>query len=390
MVECGACHKDLLPLGWRTYLAAQPACQSCHAPKSPHGPLRDDECQRCHTDVGWEQRIPFDHQKETQYPLVGQHQKVDCAKCHQDRKFRVSIEQYADCSPCHENKNPHGKRFKGQLQCSFCHTPTNWDESVFDHGKRTRFPLTGGHADKDCRRCHRGKSPSDFEDLRGLVTDSKAPFPVNCAGCHEHAQVHSGDARFRQCLTCHDPGQEELKQDLNIKKMAYVGHPRGSRFPLNGGHDLAGMKNKFYCNACHRNIGQRVDKPSTDCFGCHKEMDQHRGALGKQCENCHDFRVDTWKNVKRFDHNLRFPLLGAHDREKNRCEKCHKGPSLAAAFKPSSATNRNCGNVECHRAKVKKSKHGDVYDDYCGDQAGCHSPLHFRFIDPAKLGVTTP
>lgn len=389
---CGSCHKDL-PSGRRTYLTAQPACQSCHASVSPHGPMRDDGCQRCHSDAGWSPQIPFDHQKETQYPLVGMHHKAPCTGCHKDRSFRMTVEQYADCSPCHSN--PHGTRFNGQLQCSFCHTPNSWGESVFDHGKRTRFLLTGGHAapkQMDCRRCHRGEGKSDFEDLRGLVTGSKGPFPISCAGCHEHAEAHGGDVRLRQCLICHDPGQEELKPDLNIKKMTYVGHPPGRRFPLTGGHALARMKDKSYCTACHRNVSQGFEKLSTACFSCHKGTDQergHRGVLGKQCDDCHDSGTGTWKDTARFKHELRFPLVGAHLRPAA-CTKCHQGDSLATAFKPRSAKPRLCGNAECHKAKVKKSKHGDKYGEYCGDRAGCHNPLHGRFVDPETLEGTNP
>lgn len=297
-VDCGACHKDL-PSGRRTYLTAPGACQSCHAPISPHGPLRNNGCQRCHTDAGWKQRIPFDHQKETQYPLVGQHQKKPCTDCHKDRKFRMSIEKYAECTPCHEKDNPHGTRFNRELQCSFCHTPNKWGESVFDHGKWTRFLLTGGHANKDCRRCHRGKGPSDFEDLRGLVTRSKAAFPINCVGCHEHTQEHGGDVRVRQCMLCHDPGHEELKQDLNLKKMTYVGHPPRSNFPLAGGHALARMKDKDSCKACHRNVGQGFSKPPSLCGNveCHNhktktKKSKHGDKFGEDCgggglKGCH-------------------------------------------------------------------------------------------------------
>lgn len=376
--KCERCHKDLLPSGQRTYLTAQPDCQGCHAPLSPHGPLRDNECQRCHTDAGWKQRLPFDHQKETQYPLVGQHQKVGCADCHKDRKFRMSIEQYADCSPCHENKNPHGTRFKGQLQCSFCHTPNKWDESVFDHGQRTRFSLAGGHADKDCRRCHRGKGLSDFEDLRGLVTGSKAPFLVNCVGCHEHAKAHGGDVRFRKCLTCHDPGQDELKQNLNVKKMTYVGHPPGSRFPLIGGHDLTRMKAKTYCMACHQNVGQGFDKLPMDCFSCHKGTDQHRGALGKQCENCHGFLTGTWK-VQRFDHDkTAFPLRGKHEKPELPCKMCHPSTSLATRFTLKKGSEvPACGDAACH--KKDDTCHDGERGLNCGDGAGCHDPRDGNF-----------
>jgi len=386
--DCGKCHKELLPSGQRTFLTAPTDCQGCHAPISSHGPLRDNRCQRCHTDADWKQRLPFDHRKETKYPLEGQHQKVDCSGCHKDLKFGMSVEQYADCSPCHEKKNPHGVRFKGQLQCSFCHTPDEWEKSVFEHGKRTRFPLTGGHAAptfKACRGCHRGKDKSDFEDLRGLVT-GKAPATfssVNCVGCHQHTQAHGGNVKVSQCLLCHDPGRQPLKQNLNINKMTYVGHRPDSDFPLTGGHDLTKLKDVSYCKACHKNVAQGFYKLSKDCYSCHQKTDQqrgHRGKLGKQCKDCHDPDTGTWINTERFKHE-QFPLEGAHLRP-TACDKCHKGASRATAFKPRSAPIRNCGDVECHKRNVNTSKHGDKYGGFCGGPDGCHSPTHGRFLDP--------
>ena len=396
-VDCARCH--LATASARTaFLNALPACESCHAKDSPHGAVRvkHRDCQLCHStepvaSLTWPLRkpSPFDHSTATNFRLDGTiHEPVPCtSKCHgKPPLFAKAADSFADCTPCHQD--PHRTRFNRQPNCSVCHTSkktsNKWDESAFDHGERTRFLLTGGHAapqHKDCRRCHRGKDPSDFEDLRGLVTSSNAAFPINCVGCHEHTKAHGGDVKLRQCLICHDPGKKGQKEYLNIKKMAYVGHPPKSRFPLTGGHDLTRLKGESYCKACHKNVGQGFEKLPIDCYSCHKEKDQqkgHRGKLGKQCEECHDSDTGTFKNTDRFKHK-HFPLVGAHLRP-TACRKCHKGEPLATAFKPRSVEARDCGNKECHKEKVKDSQHGDIYRDYCG--GGCHNPIHQRFLNP--------
>ena len=38
----------------------------------------------------------------------------------------------------------------------------NWPTDLkFEHGAHTKFPLTGAHANADCRACHRGKGDAD-------------------------------------------------------------------------------------------------------------------------------------------------------------------------------------------------------------------------------------
>ncbi len=397
-VPCIRCHKERK---FRIPIKQYADCAPCH--QSKHGStFGKEECQTCHTAAArnFMTIIPFAHDR-TRFPLTGAHDfarmKDKCQTCHKPEADGVPR---MECSSCH--RNPHQTRFN-QLQCIACHVGTTWSESALNHGKWTRFPLTANHVAaklKDCRSCHRGQSPSDFEDLRGLVTGSgpAKSFPVNCLGCHAHAKAHNRQFTSRQCLDCHErPGKVQPKacrgpngdrDEVCLNKMAWFGHGTGKPFQLSGGHDLGRIKDK--CQTCHRNrdADQAFVKVSMDCANCHGDKDRHRGVLGQQCERCHDSHTGTWKNTARFNHGLRFPLVGAHKRP-TACRKCHKGDSLATAFKPLS-TNRNCGDAECHKGKVKYSKHGDKYGDYCGDRAGCHSPLHGRFLDPEKLEGMNP
>ena len=401
-VRCTGCHKDRK---FRMSTVQYADCLPCH--QSKHGGTFGMEaCRTCHTPTrNFMDAIPFDHER-TRFSLTGGHNlarmKDKCQTCHKPGASGVPA---LDCSTCH--KNSHRTRFIREPQCTACHTGGTWNESAFNHGNRTRFQLTANHVAATlnaCRICHRGKGPSDFEDLRGLVNGSgpAKSSPVNCLGCHQHSKAHNGKFTSRQCLDCHErPGTVQPKvcrgpngyQDGEcINKMTWVGHGADKPFRLTGGHDLARMKNK--CLECHsnRNAGQGFSKIPSDCFSCHEKTDQQRGhrtALEQKCEDCHDSRTGTWKNTARFKHELRFSLEGAHTRP-TACRKCHKGANLLTAFKPRSAEPRLCGNKECHREKVKDSQHGDKFEDYCGTRSGCHNPTHERFLDPRKLIGTTP
>jgi len=61
------------------------ACRDCH--ESPHGRQFDaradgGRCDACHGVERFRPAIRFDHDRDTNYPLVGAHAQVACAKCH--------------------------------------------------------------------------------------------------------------------------------------------------------------------------------------------------------------------------------------------------------------------------------------------------------------------
>jgi hypothetical protein len=51
--------------------------------------------------------------------------------------------------------------------------------STFDHDKRTQFPLTGGHANVECGKCHTLQ-----REVEGKLVLFYKPTPKNCADCH--------------------------------------------------------------------------------------------------------------------------------------------------------------------------------------------------------------
>ena len=81
------------------------------------------------------------------------------------------------CDACH--KDVHQARFSkvsNGNDCAVCHTAVNWPTDLqFDHNARTKFPLTGAHANADCRACHRGKGDADWENVSSLISAARAP-----------------------------------------------------------------------------------------------------------------------------------------------------------------------------------------------------------------------
>ena len=67
----------------------------------------------------------------------------------------------------------------GTSKCGDCHMDQRWAPSTFDHDKRTQFPLTGGHANVDCDKCHTLQ-----REVQGKPVLFYRPTPKNCADCH--------------------------------------------------------------------------------------------------------------------------------------------------------------------------------------------------------------
>jgi hypothetical protein len=175
---CGACHTAVV--------ATQKLgtdCIACHRTNDAHAGKLGTDCAHCHGVEGWRKDVVFDHDL-TRYPLVGLHVAVPCHACHTSPSFKgVPL----DCNGCHQRDDRH----KGALgkDCEACHSPNGWGLWQFDHGKVTKFVLTGAHANTACAGCHR--QPPDVVKLSG-----------DCGSCHSQDDVHLGQYG-RQCQRCH-------------------------------------------------------------------------------------------------------------------------------------------------------------------------------------------
>lgn len=176
--KCESCHGDdllkKLPL----------ACFDCHKKQDVHHQKLGKQCETCHNSVAWRSDVRFDHGL-TNYPLIGLHVPVACESCHKDQEFSGAP---TACSACHSKDDTHQGRFTSR--CESCHSANGWRRVAFDHGKQTKFPLTGAHAKVACYTCHQSRNVVD------------ASLPTNCYSCHKKQDVHRS-AYGLECGRCH-------------------------------------------------------------------------------------------------------------------------------------------------------------------------------------------
>jgi hypothetical protein len=299
---CNACHKDVgEDIHKRTGLHGKrdgkQACRACHTEHRGRG------AQLAQFDTK-----TFDH-KVTDFELHDKHVSLACAKCHvAGKRWREAPQT---CVGCHLKDDVH-KAGLGR-KCDDCHSARAWKLPDYDHGKKTRFALTGKHQDAKCDDCH----------ANGRYKDT----PRTCLGCHKKEDDKSHKGLYgEKCESCHG---------TKAWKPPSFNHDNDTRYPLKDKHRAV------KCSACHS--GQLFhNKPGTGCVDCHAKDDKHKETLGKQCANCHSER--GWKEPAGFDHaKSRFPLEGAH--EKTKCKDCHTN----ALYRD---TPSQC--IECHK---KNDKH---------------------------------
>ena len=326
--NCTSCHKfggqaALKCLDCHTEIAGRlKAHRGLHATYNiPAG--SSQECARCHSEhngtdfplIKWDTKT-FNH-KETGYVLEGKHAGLECNKCHnasrvspQERTIikdkdlnRTFLGLSTACVPCHEDFH------KGRLgpTCQSCHNFVDWktiNMAQFDHSK-TRYPLTGLHAQVQCAKCHTN-GPDGKPQYVGI------PFNL-CSDCHK--DPHHGS--FPQpCSSCHTTAgwKKTSLQTVNER----FDHSK-TKYPLEGKHAEVG------CGQCHANGDFKKPIPFEKCTDCHK--DAHNGQFAKrpdagQCSSCHN--VQGWKpslfTVKEHA-STKYPLQGGHARVE--CAQCH-------------------------------------------------------------------
>ncbi len=334
-VKCDKCHID------KKYKGTPKLCNACHkkdddkAHKGKFGP----KCETCHTEKDWKE-ITFDHEKKTKFPLLGKHRApLKCTSCHKGDLYKDKLEM--TCIACHKKDDDKSHKGKFGTKCETCHDENDWKKSVFDHDKKTKFPLLGKHkspAPLKCTACHKGD----------LVKDK---LPMDCFSCHEKDDKHKGQ-EGKKCETCH--GAESWNKTT-------FDHQRMSKYPLLGRHFLVA------CKKCH--LTPLFKDAPKECMGCHEKDDVHKRRLGTECQVCHSTRSwETWD----FDHNKTdFKLDGPHKKSANKCYSCHSKPMDKKVVLSSS-----CGS--CH-------DRDDVHNGNFGDRCDrCHDGNTWKDI---KLGV---
>src|ERR1051326_419958 len=338
--NCTTCHK----LGGGE---AKFKCLECHSDiatriaqsKGLHAqyhisPGSSQECARCHSEhngedfslIKWDTRT-FDH-KQTGYALEGKHQGLACNRCHSAEKIapsersaikvkdlnRTFLGLSQACVTCHQDEH------KGRLgqNCLQCHTFQDWktvNVGQFDHS-RTRYPLTGLHAQVGCQKCHT-PGPDNKPRYAGI------PF-AQCADCH--SDPHHGSF-VQSCQSCHNTsGWKKISVEAVNQRFDHS----KTKYPLLGKHAAVA------CLQCRSSGDFKKPLAFQKCMDCHKP-DPHSGQFAKrpdggECASCHT--VDGWKPSKFTvkDHaSTGYPLQGGH--VKVECSQCHIPKGKDTLFK---------------------------------------------------------
>ncbi len=375
--KCIACHKEIET--------------SLKNPTSLHSKNKTTGCYKCHPDhkgreydsVIIDQKT-FDH-KQTSFALEGKHQKIDCNKCHTQKREKKASRQEdpsylglknQGCIKCHEKEDKH--HFTGEFakkDCDSCHNQLSWKNNInFDHND-TKFKLIGKHNTIECIKCHVNKNTptKDLYFVWSLATKSK------CLDCHADKDVHffkqadlsaSDRKRLEKCQSCHN--ENDWKKDINFD------HNLDTKWKIRGKHK------EVTCKKCH--LSQNVPiyffpKLLTDnCKVCHK--DPHIGKFkGKnaqaKCTNCHT--EEDWNKIRKdfgtFNHDLDTPFIldGAH--KKINCNDCHKKDPFdkQQVFHFENERLQFC--ISCHKNIHDNKLHDTFLEKSC---AYCHNTTTFK------------
>jgi hypothetical protein len=301
--------------------------------QSPHGDELKISCADCHNPNGWkmvEGTYTFTH-NSTDFPLVGQHQTVNCKACHKDLNFSKA---QSDCISCHTDVH---EQTVGN-ECSRCHTPQSWQvPNTTQLHEQSRFPLLGAHATADCFQCHESASLLRFD-----------PLGIDCYDCHQADYlgatdpVHDGGFST-DCVECH-------AMNSFAWKGAGISH---LFFPLTQGHETND------CFACHEE-GQPYNSISAECVSCHisdynatTNPNHQTTGFSTDCAECHTTSPD-WKPAEMRDHDAQyFPIYsGKHGGEWDNCNDCHTTPGNYSLF--------SCTDCHDHNQSDSDNQHDGV------------------------------
>ena len=339
-VECKLCHETL------KFAEAQAECVSCH--KDIHQNTVSRQCSNCHSPNAWLIKNITDIHQRSRFPLLGQHAKADCQRCHTGYSELNFEPLGVKCYDCHRQnyaltQKPNHVQSGFSTDCESCHnfTDANWGYASFAHDK---FPLIGGHRIgykiADCKACH-----INAPNYSGLSQD--------CYSCHKtHFEQttnpnHISATFSTTCTECHT---------INSWKPSSFNHTQ--YFVFEGAHT------QLDCNKCHSTSYKNTP---TDCYGCHKanfeattNPNHVTSQFPKTCNTCHS--TTSWI-PSTFNHsNTTFPLTGAHTTVD--CTKCHASGYIG--------TSTDC--YSCHKTTYNNTTApGHLAANFPTDCTKCHS-----------------
>jgi hypothetical protein len=289
VIDCQQCHFS----GQYENLAHN-ECSDCHRNVHPEREI-DKTCSFCHvtTSFSW---IQFDHNKNTNFALTGEHREVACLSCHVDQVFKnmPANNENPNCHSCHAD--PHGPAMP--IDCVSCHNTEGFKKvKAFNHKEIGNWELTGRHTELSCQKCHEKHLLGDYKvDLM-----AGAQLATDCVNCHY--DVHQGQMGTN-CQSCHSTLSFELDYAEKVHDLGF--------FKLEGFH------NQLECNDCHAK-NTNLQGTGEFCAWCHEKDDVHLGQFGNTCGDCH-FQT-AWLPTS-FKHNTTaFRLTGIH--RYLECSSCH-------------------------------------------------------------------
>jgi hypothetical protein len=304
-VPCAGCHTN------NNYNGSLPtACYGCHqadftgTTNPPHVSSGfPTDCSQCHNTTSWTTST-FNH-NNTSFPLTGAHTNVPCASCHTNNNYGPSVP--TACVNCHQadfngTTNPPHVAAGFPIDCTICHSTTNWTASTFNHAT-TSFPLTGFHATMQCVQCHTS------------ATTYNGSLPTLCYGCHQADYngttnpVHAAAGFPTTCDTCHS-----TTNWLN----ATFNH-NNTPFPLTGAHTTVA------CTLCH--VNNVFAGTPTACYSCHTSdftgtTNPNHTSAGwpTTCTTCHTTAAWLPATLPASYHTF-FPMN--HGNANSVCATCH-------------------------------------------------------------------
>jgi len=331
----------------KTFLGLGTMCSDCHSDVHANEFIGLD-CENCHDQNDWKSaRNDYDHDFETNFPLRGAHNRLECEKCHTETQKRIGkyqVQRFGGlksnrCTDCHEDK--HNGSFGSN--CLKCHTETTFKQENVANGfnhTATRYPLIGLHARVECELCHtrqdRFTLDSSFDD---------------CSDCHRdyHEGIFQKPDRTSSCDDCHSVRGF-------FPPLFGVFEHRNTRFGLDGAH-LAQP-----CIYCHKsNSTQKYRWDPLSCVSCHDSVHGSQFSRYKQnntwCETCH--KTSNWTDLV-FDHATTFfPLTDKHSQVE--CAACHTYSGDWVQYE----------NVETRCDSCHRDVHSKQFDQQLCDD--CHS-----------------
>ena len=267
-INCKQCHPTLIFSEAKT----KTECMHCH--EDIHSQTLGSFCDKCHTPDSWIVNNVKEIHQQSRFPLVGVHTITECQQCHPSGSLHRYDVQGVECIDCHRanylaTTRPNHNSANMSTECAQCHNiySYEWGGSGFNH---SFFPLTQGHSNVECAKCH--------------VNNNYSSLSADCYSCHKKDYdaatnpVHSGGCYSTNCITCHttSPGWNP------------VSFQHENYFPIS-----SGKHSGFACNQCHTNPANCT----YSCIDCHDHnkasMDnEHNGESGyswvsSACYNCH-------------------------------------------------------------------------------------------------------